>query len=390
MEQELGSERGCWCGNRTLLEYSPEYLACMSCGTLVSRVGLKSESVRVADDEHDYYGKEYWLSRQDQDLGLPTILERARGDLPRRCLYWLRTLLAYKGPPAKVLELGSAHGGFVALLRWAGFDAAGLEVSPWVAEFARSAFRIPMLTGPIEEQGLEERSHDCIVLNDVLEHLPDPLGTLGSCVRVLKQDGILLVQTPEFPEGMTYAEILAARHPFLQMMTGRVAIEHLYLYGRRSAKELLARLGCGTLEFETACFESDMYFAASRQPIVRPAPRAIENHLAINVEGRLVLALLDKSRETDEVRTSWANAEADRVELMKMCRHIKDLSQDYDARLKVILQLQGDLAAQGAELQRHKNTLREQQSQIDRMQRSLPFRLIRLARGLAGRQHSRN
>jgi hypothetical protein len=84
----------------------------------------------VVDDAHDFYGKNYWFTHQEGDLGLPNIITRARIDLPERCLYWLRTLLKYKLPPAKVLELGSAHGGFVALLQWAGFEAMGSEVSP--------------------------------------------------------------------------------------------------------------------------------------------------------------------------------------------------------------------------------------------------------------------
>src|SRR5262249_43241030 len=136
------------------------YSACPECGTLVSRVGLTPEQVQVRDDAHDYYGKEYWLSHQTDGLGLPAIHERARQDLPARCVYWLKTFLSYRCPPGKVLELGCAYGGFVALLRWAGFDAAGLEVSPWVAEFARSAFDVPVLLGPVEEQPLAEGSYD--------------------------------------------------------------------------------------------------------------------------------------------------------------------------------------------------------------------------------------
>jgi hypothetical protein len=74
----------------------------------------------VRDDSRDFYGREYWFSTQEELLGLPNLERRARLDLPERCLYWLRTILKYKRPPARVLEIGAAHGGFIAELRWCG------------------------------------------------------------------------------------------------------------------------------------------------------------------------------------------------------------------------------------------------------------------------------
>jgi len=164
--------------------FSPEYALCASCGTLVSRVGLTAEEIVVHDDPQAFYGKDYWLGHQVKDLGNPDIFQRARADMPERCLYWLRTLLRYQLPPGRVLEIGCAHGGFVALLRAIRFDGIGLEMSPWVVEFARRTFGIPMLQGPIEEQQLAEQSFDAIVLNDVVEHLVDPVASLGFCAQI--------------------------------------------------------------------------------------------------------------------------------------------------------------------------------------------------------------
>ena len=363
-------ERACWCGNRRLQEFSGNYAACPECGTLVSRVGLTAEQVRVRDDGRDYYGKEYWLSHQSDGLGLPTIHERARQDLPGRCLSWLQTLLSYKGPPARVLELGCAHGGFVALLRWAGFDATGLEVSPWVTEFARSAFDIPVLLGPVEEQQLTEGSYDAVVLSDVLEHLPDPAATMRRCVRLLKPDGALVVQTPEYPEGRSHAEMVAARLPFLQMIDDKVAAEHLYVFSRRSARRLLEALGCGVVEFLPPYFDADMYLVAARQELRRPAADEVAAFLAARPSGRLVQTLLDKNREAESLRTSWQNAEADREarlqQILKLNEMVRELTASNEHRREVI--------------QRQQARVRELQRALEAVQRSLPYRLLRLAR----------
>jgi 2-polyprenyl-3-methyl-5-hydroxy-6-metoxy-1,4-benzoquinol methylase len=194
----------CWCGNDDLAEFGPEYLRCPECETLIVAHMPNLDIAQVNDDDHDFYGRGYWFAHQEEQLGFSNITTRARADLPERCLHWLRTLLKYKLQPAKILELGSAHGGFVALMRWAGFDACGLELSPSIVEFARRTFDIPILLGQIEDQQIEPASLDAIVLMDVLEHLPNPVRTLRRCLELLKPEGLLIIQTPEFPIATTY------------------------------------------------------------------------------------------------------------------------------------------------------------------------------------------
>src|ERR1017187_4800783 len=114
------SQRGdhgpaCWCGNEGLKPFSDDYLRCAQCETLVLRRPPKGHISHVRNEENDLYGKNYYLTRLPEGHGYPDLAARARLDLPERCLYWLRTVLKYKLPPARVLELGSAHGGFVAM-----------------------------------------------------------------------------------------------------------------------------------------------------------------------------------------------------------------------------------------------------------------------------------
>ena len=59
--------RSCWCGARSFREFSPDYLECASCGTLVSRQGLRHDEIAVTNDEESFYGKNYWLAGMEQD-----------------------------------------------------------------------------------------------------------------------------------------------------------------------------------------------------------------------------------------------------------------------------------------------------------------------------------
>jgi len=325
----------CWCGNKELKHFSDSYLRCELCNTLVLKEGLSPEETTVNSDEYDFYGRKYWQSHQTKDLGYPDIFSRARTDLPERCLHWLRTLLKYKMPPGKVLELGCAHGGFVKLLSMAGFEATGLELSPTVVEFARHAFNVPILYGPIEDQEIAQDSLDVIALMDVIEHLPDPVATMNHCLGLLKPDGILLMQCPRYPEGMTYEEMVEVESPFLIQLK---ADEHLYLFSKFSIKKLFDQLGANYLNFEPAIFDRyDMFFVVSRQPFHVFSGAEIEKKLLSTPGSRLIQAMFELSHKLIYVTKRLSESEQDRaarLELLKTAEErLRIINESYIVKL---------------------------------------------------------
>lgn len=202
-------------------------------------------------------------------------------------------------PPARVLEVGCAHGGFVALLGWAGFDAIGTELSPWVARFAEETFGVKVLSGRLEDHDLREGSFDVIVLNDVLEHFAHPLTFMAHCARLLSKDGFFVIQTPEYIEHLSHADLVATNDLFLKHMD-RNNEEHLYLYSRRSAAVFFSRLGFAHLDFSAPVYPYDMTFVASRSPRKPTEVEARVAALAGRPVGRLVQALIDKALESKD------------------------------------------------------------------------------------------
>lgn len=281
------TERACWCGHPTLEAYSPGYRVCRACGTLVS----------TAAQRPDLYDPSYWKERQTEHHGLPDIRARARLDLPERCTHWLARLLTLRLPPARVLEVGCAHGGYVALLNWAGYSAVGTEMSAEVAAFAEATFGVRVLSGPVEGLPLDPGSFDVVVLNDVIEHLPDPLGTLRACSRLLSPGGFFVIQTPEYKEHLDYAALNAANDLFLKHMEHNNE-EHLFLFSRRAAGLLFARLGFAFLDFSSPVYAYDMSFAAGQSAPNPVAPGEVARALERSPSGRLVQALLDKAFES--------------------------------------------------------------------------------------------
>jgi 2-polyprenyl-3-methyl-5-hydroxy-6-metoxy-1,4-benzoquinol methylase len=245
----------------------------------------------VTDDACDYYGKNYWFDHQTLDLGCPDIVSRSRSDLPERCLHWMRSILQFQLPPAKVLEIGCGHGGFVAMLHQAGFDAMGLELSPSIVKFATDTFAIPVLTGPLEDQNLSPASFDAIVMMDVLEHLPNPIHTLDQCLKLLKPDGIVLLQTPAYPEHLSLRQMTESGHKFPMMLDPN---EHLYLFSKSSVRELFRRLGATHIEFVPAMFPYyDMSLVASRSSLRQFDSQQQSTALCRTLSGRFIQAMLD-------------------------------------------------------------------------------------------------
>lgn len=310
------SIRNCWCGHENQNLFSDEYARCSDCGTLISTVGLSDDELKVENDDAAFYGKQYWLEHQSKDLGFPNIFQRARNDLLDRNLHWLRTLQKYKLPGTKTLELGCSHGSFVAMLQQAGYDASGMEMSPWVVEFAKETFDIPVIVGPVETVDLPNGTFDVVALMDVLEHLPDPVGTMRRSLDLLKPDGILLIQTPQFRTEMDYQTLLDTKAPFLEQFKSD---EHLYLFTKESASQLFKQLGAEHIHFEQPIFHQyDMFFVVSRQPIAQVAD--VEGNKSLDTpRGRFVQALLDQDSQ-----------------IKKLAEHIEIIDADRAARLEQI------------------------------------------------------
>ena len=371
--------RPCWCGAVATRPFGCDYLQCETCGSLVVVGDQRARPAHVTDDDNDFYGKRYWLEHQRGDLGSGDIFERARSDLPERALHWLDILLEYRAPGDRVLEIGCGHGGFVALLRWAGLHAAGVEVSPWVVDYARRTFGIEVMQGPVESLPLEPSSQDAIVLMDVVEHLPDPAATIAFCAGLLKPSGLLLVQMPRVPQGQAYEALVARDDPFLHMLQPD---EHLFLFGDSAAAELMRRAGLGHVHAEPALFAHyDMCFVASREAIARIDPERRVAGLLATPGGRVVQALLDlRAREGEaqrrvasvaadivflkeklalpspvapeiaeaaELRSRFAAAEADRVERGRVIeaqgREVSSLQAMVDAHLRSLAAIQEQL-----------------------------------------------
>lgn len=101
---------------------------------------------------------------------------------------------------ARLLDIGSGPGHFLAAAVRAGFRATGVEINPELARIAAASSGAEVVAGDgtalASVLAGRERGFEIVTLLDVLEHVGDPVALLRDAGRFLAPGGALLVYTP--------------------------------------------------------------------------------------------------------------------------------------------------------------------------------------------------
>jgi len=133
---------------------------------------------RVQETSRDRYEKEAFQVR-DYD-GTRAYLRKAYPDRGR------------------LLEIGCSMGFLLAKFREDGWSVEGIEPNRGYCEFIAEHHGIEASPTILEEAERPANSYDVVVMLHVIEHLPDPLGTMREIFRVLKPGGTLVMETPRY------------------------------------------------------------------------------------------------------------------------------------------------------------------------------------------------
>lgn len=98
---------------------------------------------------------------------------------------------------ARLLEIGSGRGMFLAAARHAGFDVMGVELSADAAAHARRTYDVTVHSAQLADAPLEGR-FDVVCAWDTIEHVPDPVEFWTAVRGLLADDGVMLFSTPYF------------------------------------------------------------------------------------------------------------------------------------------------------------------------------------------------
>lgn len=199
------------------------------------------------------YGEDYYVSDDSRGRGYDGYVTEAEN--------WRRTfrdrLRDLPATPGKLLDVGAATGFFVEQAKASGWEASGVEPSPWAAEYARTELGVDVHTGTLESMRFDDGTFDAVTLWEVIEHLPDPGATLNEVKRILRPGGTLVLSTPD-------AGSLAARLSGRRWLGWRKVPEHLFFFDRPNLDRLLDQAGFRPARHRYASLTVSAGFALER------------------------------------------------------------------------------------------------------------------------------
>jgi 2-polyprenyl-3-methyl-5-hydroxy-6-metoxy-1,4-benzoquinol methylase len=194
-----------------------QMLSCDECGTLFT------DRVPPEAALSQFYSSHYGETVHTVHLGK---LARKLA-LEKRRIFLLRWLTRGR----RFLDVGCNLGCAVEAARWNGFSATGIELNPEAVRLARQNFPRNQFQNSTIDELTVTQSFDMVYCTEVIEHVPDVHGFVGSLARALAPGGILFLTTPDSGHFSVRRDLIAwdnVKPP-----------EHLTLFTRKGLTEAL-------------------------------------------------------------------------------------------------------------------------------------------------------
>lgn len=143
-------------------------------------------------------------------------------------------------PKGRVLDIGSGDGLFLGYMKSVGWEAFGAEPRKAAAEASEKQFGITVFPGMLHDAPFEKGSFDAVTLNNVFEHVHNPVELLEQVKEFLKPDGLLMIDVPNF--NSLESRLFGDRWVALDVP------RHLYHYTRKTLVAMLEKGGFSTVE----------------------------------------------------------------------------------------------------------------------------------------------
>ncbi|MBI4280778.1 class I SAM-dependent methyltransferase [Candidatus Uhrbacteria bacterium] len=147
------------------------------------------------------------------------------------------------GFPIRVLEIGSGHGLFLALVKQAGWHGVGVELNQRAADVSRERFDLEVRQGTIESVELAPLSFEVITLWDIFEHVNDPRGLLSLAHDLLVPAGLLILETPNLSSLLDKTVMALARIGITGPARTFYGLHHLTLWNPKTIRCILRETG---------------------------------------------------------------------------------------------------------------------------------------------------
>lgn len=202
-------------------------------------------------------GKSYFLDVYEK---FPDYIRRHRVDQPWRQMLYQEKYDFFKGyfrdvRGRKVLDVGSGPGYFLKLGKQLGWQVMGIEPSCKAYQFCTEKLGLKVICDFFGKHNYTDfGTFDVIHLQNVLEHVEDPITILNLIHEILVNEGLLCVEVPnDFNPLQTLFVRRTKKDPWWV-----VADEHINYFQPASLSALLANAGFHVI-YKTASFPLELF-----------------------------------------------------------------------------------------------------------------------------------
>lgn len=211
------------CGSKNIKSVHNELSECKECG-LQFITSIKSV---------EYYNQIYNEGYFKGDVYKNYLEEETH----RRRLFRSKIKLIGKYIPGNgsVLDVGCGMGFFLMEMQNKGYRVDGVEISEYAADIASKKLNTRIISRDLLNTSYKSKQFNIVTFWDVLEHIYDPVESLKEVLRIIRQDGVLIIETLNI-SSLT-ARVLKRKWPLYYPPY------HLYYYNHRSMSRLLENTG---------------------------------------------------------------------------------------------------------------------------------------------------
>ncbi len=242
---------------------------CRGCGHVRLDPRPADEDLPRLYDEEYYRGggpPGAWSYVDDREHAEAAAL-RARGRLVR---------IEVLSRPGRLLEVGCSVGAFLAEARRRGWEAEGVDLSPYAVRAAREA-GLTVREGTLEGADYPPAAFRVVYMSETIEHLPDPRATVRAAARVLGDGGLLVAGTANHA---SLARLLRGRR------WGYYMPGHLQYFTARGMGRLFAEEGLAVVRRRFGDDRPLALLRAARRAAGRPAgPLTVARDLLLRVRA---------------------------------------------------------------------------------------------------------
>jgi 2-polyprenyl-3-methyl-5-hydroxy-6-metoxy-1,4-benzoquinol methylase len=155
--------------------------------------------------------------------------------------HWLKKERITPSHEKRLLDIGCASGAFLKVANDLDFQVVGVEPSSYLCEFGKREYNLDLRPSILQDQEFKDNEFDIISMWDVIEHLDQPGKVLEEIHRILKPDGKLIINYPEYDSWPR--KLLGYKWPFFLSV-------HLYYFTPETISHLLKNCGFRTKHCE--------------------------------------------------------------------------------------------------------------------------------------------